>query len=94
MSVEVQWDGDIHHLPKSYVLDVRNIIDKPEIVGVRFGITGKGIQPNYQIVYIDGSLQTMSGQNHRQFKNVDEFKQGNISPLYTLGELQAVLLGG
>ncbi|WP_139300311.1 hypothetical protein [Nissabacter archeti] len=93
MKVEEQWDGEVRTLPKVYIGTVLGMIDKKEMKGVRFGLTGKGIHPNYQLVYLDDSTQAMSGQNHKKFRSLKEFEDGNISRIYTKDELSAIFWG-
>ena len=45
---------------------------------VRFGVTGEGIKPNYQINFMNGVIQTRNGLSHDHHKT-DEFDPANIS---------------
>jgi outer membrane receptor for ferrienterochelin and colicin len=89
MAADKSWDGDINKLPKDYLSIVKQMVDKRDIAGVRFGITGKGVHPNYELIYIDGSRQPMSGQNHQKFRDFEEFDVTNITNIFTLDELKA-----
>lgn len=48
---------------------------------VRFGITGKGIYPNYQIIDSRGFINTYNGRSHKKHK-IDEFSQKNLSDVF------------
>lgn len=48
---------------------------------VRFGITGKGIHPNYQVIDSKGFINTYNGRSHKKHK-VDEFSQKNLSDVF------------
>lgn len=94
MNAEGSWDGDVYKLPKEYIGEVIKRIDKREMLGVKFGITGKGIHPNYQLILIDGSFRPMSGKNHKKFRNASAFNEVNITDIFTIAQLTAVILNG
>lgn len=48
---------------------------------VRFGITGNGIQPNYQITDLNGFIVAYSGKSHKK-RNIDEFSEKNLSDVF------------
>jgi hypothetical protein len=45
---------------------------------VRFGQTGKGIRPNYQVTYANGEIAVFRG-THETFQDIDKFNRDNIS---------------
>lgn len=48
---------------------------------VRFGVTGRGIYPNYQIIDSNGFIITYNGRSHKKHK-IDEFAQKNLSDVF------------
>jgi hypothetical protein len=55
---------------------------------VKFGETGKGIRPNYQVTFSDGRIMTLNGASHRDFSRVDEFANGHISQAFTFPDIE------
>ena len=64
------------------------------IVAVRLGITGKGIQPNYQLIHTDHSVTTINGANHEKYDGADEFKGTNITEPLTRSDITRMILTG
>lgn len=91
MSKEV-WDGNIAKLPKDYLSKVKMMMKSQCAVGVRFGITGKGVHPNYELALAGGTTQPMSGQNHEKFRDYEEFDKTNITQLFNLSDIEAAQL--
>ncbi len=87
------WDGNIATLPKSYIQVLLGMLSKNDVVAVRIGLTGKGIQPNYQLVHPNGSVTAMNGSNHKKFERVDEFDDSRISEPFTRSDFTRMLLG-
>ena len=53
---------------------------------VRFGITGKGIRPNYQIISPRGQIRTYRSQNHER-NGEPEYDEAHITGEYTLADV-------
>lgn len=54
-----------------------NMVKAGHGMSVRFGTTGRGIYPNYQIRYADGTVRAFRGRTHQLFFGQD----GQFSPL-------------
>ena len=91
MSKEV-WDGNIAKLPKDYLSKVKMMMISQCAAGVRFGITGKGVQPNYELEFAGGVAQPMSGHNHEKYRDFEEFDRTNITRLFSLSDIEAAQL--
>ncbi|ATA24370.1 hypothetical protein BIY26_00250 [Brenneria goodwinii] len=61
--------------------------DKYFILGVKFGLTGDGERPNYQLELSNGKSITYRGDNHKPY-NKTEFLDGNISDNISLDILK------
>jgi hypothetical protein len=92
MATEELWDGDINKLPKSYISEVKQMFESQGAIGVRFGILGKGIIPNYELVFENGKTEPRLGKGGKLFPNTKKFNDGNITKLFTLDELKAAQL--
>lgn len=88
-----KWNGDVSLLPESYILRVLPFLFKKETAGIKFGLTGKGIRPNYQIINIDGSVMAMRGDTHTEF-DIDEFDESRISECYTKDDILKIRIFG
>ena len=55
---------------------------------VRFGETGQGIQPNYQITFPNNRVLTINGSSHKQFSSADEFDENRISSPFTYEQIK------
>lgn len=59
---------------------------------VRFGSTGGGVHPNYQIEGRDASVQCFRGSNHKEADDLAEaFIPANISEPFTYDEVSELL---
>lgn len=81
-----KWNGDVSLLPESYIIKILPFLYKKETLGIKFGLTGKGIRPNYQVINIDGSVMAMRGDTHSEF-DIDKFDESRISECYTLDDI-------
>lgn len=92
MATAELWDGDIYKLPKDYISAVKQMFESQNAVGVRFGILGKGIVPNYELIFADGKTEPRFGKTGKPFPNTKKFNDGNITRVFTLNELKAAQL--
>lgn len=92
MATEELWDGDIKKLPKSYISEVKQMLESQGATGVRFGILGKGIIPNYELVFENGKTEARLGKSGKLYPNTKKFNDGNITKVFTLDELKAAQL--
>ncbi|MCU6666104.1 hypothetical protein [Silvania hatchlandensis] len=88
------WDGKISSLPAEFKTQLLGMLDRPDVIAVRLGITGKGIQPNYQLIHVDNSVTTMNGANHKKFERADEFDETNITAPLTRCDITTMILTG
>lgn len=58
---------------------------------LRFGETGKGKKPNYQVVFPNGVINTYRGLNHKPFLQRGQFAEPNISKPFTRFDLDNAL---
>lgn len=68
--------------------------DKEQNVVVRFGTTGKGVSPHYQIEVMDDTKHCINGLNHQTFVETpeDQFDRNNLSEkVYTYPDVQQLL---
>ena len=85
--------------PRYFKRVMKNMVDlgfgprQSEVAHVRFGITGIGHAPNYQIEEPDGTKHCFRGMGHREASEVDdEFASGNLSPdRFTYADIEAML---
>jgi len=54
---------------------------------VRFGQTGQGIAPNYQVTLPNGVILTYRGLSHKRFEEAAEFDISNISEPFDLAAI-------
>lgn len=56
---------------------------------VRFGETGTGIQPNYQVTFENGQTMTRRGSSHERYESADEFNDKKISQHFTYEQIDS-----
>lgn len=77
----------------SFLKKVKNNMrgDKDPDAVVRFGITGEGAYPNYQITHSKhpNKPRTIRGRNHEKFEieDGDEFNDSNLSQPFTYEDI-------
>lgn len=73
-----------------YRLVLANMAKFGDPAGIRFGTTGRGVYPNYQVHYPDGTVRAFRGRTHSLFFGVSgKFKDRNLSGVYTYDQLLA-----
>jgi len=81
----IKWDQDnLHTLGRHFLRNVLGNMRGNENTLVRFGETGQGIQPNYQVTFPNGVTRVLRGSSHEAFQQVDEFDSGKISQPFNL----------
>ena len=86
-------DWTLDSLPSLGRTFLRHVIDHMrgrDESTVRFGVTGQGISPNYQVKFPNGVIRTIRGSSHDAFEQADEFEAGKISREFSLAEMQQV----
>jgi len=84
----IEWNEEkIKNLGRTFLREVmRNMRSKESTV--RFGETGQGIAPNYQVTFPNGVVMVRNGISHGSFKQVDEFNLDNLSKIFTYVEIE------
>ncbi|WP_338545200.1 hypothetical protein V6W80_20070 [Pseudomonas benzopyrenica] len=69
------------NLPQLGLIFLRTVLDNMRREGatVRFGNTGQGIKPNYQIRFPNNRSISFSGLSHEKFIGPDLFEEKNLS---------------
>jgi len=93
--VSIEWTSPqmvVSTLGEDFVRLVLN--NMPQDSTVRFGETGEGVFPNYQIERESGERVLWRGNGHGLWPDgVDEFDQGKISRAFSKKELHDVFVG-
>ncbi|QZN97798.1 hypothetical protein [Symbiopectobacterium purcellii] len=87
-------DGNILTLPDEFKRKLFGMLDRPDVSAIRLGRTGKGIQPNYQLVHHDGSVTTIDGSNHLKYTGKDQFIESNLHEALTRNDITRMILSG
>ena len=59
---------------------------------VRFGATGSGVAPNYQVKSADGTMTLFGGLSHKPDSfPVEEFEEAHLSPPYDKEAIQTLI---
>ncbi|MCG8565788.1 MAG: hypothetical protein MI747_11975 [Desulfobacterales bacterium] len=75
---KLEWDEKrLIELGDEFLQRVLENMEAENGVSVQFGIKGKGIRPNYQIIRADGSVMTLTGYHGAHHLSV--FKPENVS---------------
>ena len=87
------WNKDnLDHLGKKFLRHILDNMRGYEGTVVRFGLTGEGIQPNYQITFPNGIVRPINGISHKLFKkdgfDAHEFSSDRLSQPFTLLQIQ------
>lgn len=82
----------VTQLPISFYQAVlANMVRSGHGKSVRFGIMGRGIQPNYQIAFADGVVRTYRGGTHRPYLETGAaFSASNLSREFAFEEMVAL----
>lgn len=89
--ISIRWD--MENMSKLGRLFLRNVIDNMrnfEEAKVRFGETGQGIQPNYQVTFPNGIVRTFRGSSHKPFSQAEEFNLDNLSEAFSLEDIKNI----
>lgn len=81
-------EQNLTSLGSFFLRNVRDHMRGDEGATVRFGVTGIGVQPNYQITFSNGVVRTIRGSSHEAFNQADEFQEDRISDPFTLAAIQ------
>ncbi|HID36032.1 MAG TPA: hypothetical protein EYP39_01435 [Ghiorsea sp.] len=88
----VEWDeNNLSGLGSVFIRNVVNHMRGREESTVRFGITGEGISPNYQVTFPNGLVRAIRGSSHEAYEQTDEFVDEKLSEVFSLADMQRVL---
>jgi hypothetical protein len=88
----ITWDEErLSQLAPLFLEKVLQNMEKDEESAVCLGTTGKGIRPNYQILYSDKTVTPFSGSSHKPNLNPGAANTKNISPPFSRHIIQSVL---
>ena len=90
------WEGvEDHRYFRRVMKNMEHLGGGPRAPGaahVRFGRTGEGVAPNYQIEGLNGVKTLFNGLGHREITHVDdEFDPEKISETFTYAEVRDML---
>ena len=81
-------DDNLPELGRTFLRNVLQNMRNYEGTTVKFGITGKGIKPNYQVTYPNGVKRNINGASHDEDKRTDEYDKEKISKEFSLAQIQ------
>ncbi len=85
---KLNWD--VKTLPTLGLVFIRTVRDKMHAgSSVRFGTTGAGIKPHYQIKHANGNVIAFNGLSHSRFDGPDVFNDANLSEPFDYSEITA-----
>jgi len=82
-------------LPKLGLIFLRTVLEnmRGEGATVRFGNTGQGIKPNYQISFSNNRSISFSGLSHEKFNGSDSFEEKNLSESFPYSAIHKAYAG-
>lgn len=75
----------------SYYRSVLGRMTPGRAAKVRFGTTGEGVMPNYEIEFENGEKVAFSGQSHKPSTTHETFANVNLSRSYSFQEVQSLI---
>jgi hypothetical protein len=85
----LQWTVDaLTLLGKIWLGRVMQNLPPDKGATVQFGTMGQGIQPNYQVCFPNGNVNTYRGANHKPFMPLGAFNREHISQPFSSTDLQ------
>lgn len=87
---KIEWREDnLHTLGRVFLRRLLENMRNYEESVVRLGETGQGIQPNYQVTFPNGHVNTLRGASHELFEQAEEFDATRISKPFTLAQVRS-----
>lgn len=84
----ITWtDDNLTELGRTFLRKVLDHMRGREDSQVRFGETGHGVMPNYQVRFPNGVVRTLRGSSHKAFEQADQFDVSKISRSFNLAEV-------
>lgn len=91
MAIKFESPEHLRKLPVSYLLDVKKNMQSggtnTKLTTIRFGETGSGCRPNYEIKFSNGNSVAYNSSNHQHDSKVKVFKAKNVSREFSLLEI-------
>ncbi|KXJ32922.1 hypothetical protein [Pseudomonas sp. HUK17] len=83
------------NLPQLGLIFLGKVLDKMRKEGatVRFGNTGQGIKPNYQVRLPNTVSISFSGLSHKRFNGPDTFEEKNLSEPFSFSTIRTAYAG-
>ena len=89
--MSIQWNEEnLTLLGKSFLSNVISNMRFEDSL-VRFGETGKGTRPNYQITFPNQRVWTIRGASHETYEDAEKFNSERISKPFSLSVVRAAL---
>lgn len=89
--MSIQWnESNLSLLGKNFLSNVISNMRFEDSV-VRFGETGKGTWPNYQITFPNERVWTIRGSSHETYEDAEKFNSKKISEPFSLAVVRAAL---
>jgi hypothetical protein len=89
--MSIQWsEENLSLLGKSFLSNVISNMRFEDSL-VRFGETGKGAQPNYQITFPNQRIWTIRGSSHETYEDAEKFNSERISIPFSLAVVRTAL---
>ena len=85
---KLTWSIDsVSNIGRVYLRNVLGNMRRIEGSYVQFGLLGKGITPNYQVTFPNGTVRCLRGMNHK-VAELEDFNSMNISQEFTLKDIE------
>ena len=81
-------DDNLHTLGKVFLWKVLDNLRDNEGTTVRFGQTGEGIKPNYEITFANGRVWVLNGASHDTFPDTSTFDPQRVSTPFTRDQVK------
>lgn len=85
---KICWEeGNLPSLGLVFLRSVRGNMRGREDSSVRFGETGTGVVPNYEVRYPNGVVRPIRGSTHESFESAENFDTSNLSKKFVLKDI-------
>lgn len=85
----IKWtEENLPNLGRVFLRNVRDHMRNKDESTVRFGETGYGSQPNYQVTFPNGVTRTIRGSSHEAYEQAEEFDDEKISEPFNLAAIK------
>jgi hypothetical protein len=84
-------ESNLSNLGLVFLRHVRENMRGREESIVRFGQTGTGVQPNYEVRYPNGVVRPIRGSTHDGFDGPENFDASNLSREFNLRQIDEAI---